>query len=73
MTYKGLNFLDDCAAECVPLYPQKEECIVKCTLGHSKMYTSGIIANSQTDRTPTEINRNCAVAKVRILVELGIL
>ena len=42
-------------------------------LGHSKIYTSGTIANSQTDRAPTEITKNGAVVKVRISVELGIL
>ena len=31
------------------------------------MYTCGTIANSQI--TPTEINKNGAIAKVRILVE----
>ena len=41
--------------------------------GHSKMYTPSTIANSETDRMPTKINKNGAVAKVRILVELGIL
>ena len=41
--------------------------------GHSKIYTPGTIANSQTDRAPTEINKKGAVAKVKILVELGIL
>ena len=39
----------------------------------SKMYNPGTIANSQTDRTATKINKNGAVAKVRTLVELGIL
>ena len=38
-------------------------------LGHSKIYTSGTIANSQTDKAPTEITKNGAVVKV----ELGIL
>ena len=37
------------------------------------MYTPGTIADSKTDRMPTEINKNGAVAKVRSLVELGIL
>ena len=32
--------------------------------GHSKMYTPGTIANSQTQRVPTKINKNGAVAKV---------
>ena len=40
---------------------------------HSKIYTPDTKANSQTDRTPTEINKNGAVIKVRILVERGIL
>ena len=37
------------------------------------MYTSDTLPNSQTDRTPIKIDKNGAVAKVRILVELGIL
>ena len=32
--------------------------------GHSKMYTPGTIANSQTERVPTKINKNGAVVKV---------
>ena len=39
----------------------------------SKMCTPGTIANSETDRAPIKINKNGAVAKVRILVELAIL
>ena len=37
------------------------------------MYTPGTIADSKTDRTPTETNKNGAVVKVRILGELVIL
>ena len=40
---------------------------------HSKIYTPGTIANSQSDRAPTRIIKNGAVVKVRILVKLGIL
>ena len=72
MTDKGLNLFNDCAAECVYLCPQEEEC-TSSSRGHSKIYTPGTIANSQTDRAPTEINKKGAVAKVKILVELGIL
>ena len=32
--------------------------------GHNKMYTPAAIANSQTQRVPTKINKNGAVAKV---------
>ena len=32
--------------------------------GHSKMYTPGTIANSQTQKVPTKINKNGTVAKV---------
>ena len=71
VTGKGLNLFGDCAAGCVHLCPQEGEC-TSSSWGHSKMYTPGTVANSQTDRRPTEINKNCAVAKVRILVELGI-
>ena len=54
------------------LCPQEEEC-TSSSRGHSKIYTPGTIANSQTDRVPTKINKNGAVAKVGILVELEIL
>ena len=71
-TDKGLNVFDDYAAECVYLFPQEEEC-TSSYWGHSKIYTLGTMANSQTDRTPTEIDKNGAVTKVEILLELGIL
>ena len=32
--------------------------------GHSKMYIPGTIGNLQTQRVPTKINKNGAVAKV---------
>ena len=35
--------------------------------------TPGTIANLQTDRALTKINKNGAVVRLRILVELGIL
>ena len=35
--------------------------------GHSEIYTSGSIANSQ--RMPTEINKTGTIAKMKILVE----
>ena len=72
MTGKDLNLFDDCAAECVYLCPQ-EEGSTSSPWGHSKIYAPGTIANSQTDRAPTEINKNGAVVKVTILVELGML
>ena len=72
VTGKGLNLFDDCAAECVYLFPQEEEC-TSSSWGQSKICTLGTMANSQTDRTPTEIDKNGAVAKVKILLELGIL
>ena len=45
----------------------KKQCI-SASCGVSKWYTSGTIANSQ--RTPTEINKNGAIFKVRMLVKL---
>ena len=71
-TGKGLNLFDDCAAEYVYLYPQKEEC-TSSSWEHSKIYILGTMANSKTDRAPTEIDKNDAVVKVRILLELGII
>ena len=56
MTDKGLNLFDDCAAECVYLCPQEEDC-TSSSLWHNKIYTLGIIKNSQTDRAPTEIKK----------------
>ena len=72
MTDKGLNLFDDCAAECVYLCPQEEDC-TSSSWGYSKIYTSGTLANSQTGRAPTKINKNVTIVKVRILVELRIL
>ena len=59
MADKGLNLSDDFAAECVHLCPQEEGC-TSSSWGHSKMYTPGTIANSDTDRTPIKINKNGA-------------
>ena len=72
VTDRDLNLSDGCAVECVYLCPQEEEC-TSSSWGNSKIYIPGIIANSQTDRAPTKINKNVAIVKVRILVELGIL
>ena len=72
MTDKGLKLFDDCAAECVCLCPQEEECTSSCW-GHSKICTPDTIANRQAERAPNRTNKNGAVVKVRILEELGIL
>ena len=53
MADKGFNRFDKCAARCVHLFPQEEECC--SSWGDSKMYTSGSITNSQ--RMLTEINK----------------
>ena len=50
MADRGLNYFNECDAECVHLYPQKEEC-TSSSGGDSKMYTPGTIAKSQ--RKPT--------------------
>ena len=71
-TGKGLNLFDDCAAECVYLCPQEEEC-TSSSWGHSKVYTLGTMENSKTDRAPTEIDKLGAAVKERILLELRIL
>ena len=68
MADKGLNVFNECAAECVHLCPQEEECS-SSSRGGSKMHLSGTIANSQ--RMPTD--KNGAIAKVSILVEQVIL
>ena len=70
MVEKGVNLFDECISECVHLCPQLEECI-SSSWGDSKMYTPGTIANSQ--RIPTKINKNSAIAEVRILVKQVIL
>ena len=51
----------------------RKKCVPLLSWGHSKMYSPGTITNSHTDKTPTKIKKNGAVAKVRILMELGIL
>ena len=45
MIDEGLNLFDKCAARCVHLSTQEEECTSSYS-GSSKMYTSGSIANS---------------------------
>ena len=67
------NSFDDCAAECVYISVPSGRRVYLFFLGYSKMHTPGTIANSQTDRAPTEINKVGAVVKVTILVQLGIL
>ena len=52
--------------------PQEEEC-TSSSRGYSITYTPGTIADLQTDRVLTKINKNGAVVRLRILVELGIL
>ena len=61
MTNKGLN-------SC----PQEEQC-TSSSGGYIKIYTPGTIANLLRDKALTKINKNGAVARLRILVELGIL
>ena len=70
MANNRLNLFDECAAECVHMCPQEEECTSSLS-GDSKIYTPGITANSR--RTSTKINKNGAIANVRILVEQVIL
>ena len=60
------NLFDECAARCVHLSLQEEEC-TSSSWGDSKMYTSASIANSQ--RMLTEINENGTIAKISIWVE----
>ena len=62
MSDKGLNIFDECAAECVHLASGR----IVPHLPENKMYTPDTIANSQ--RMPTKINKNGAIAKVKILV-----
>ena len=66
MTDKRFNIFDGCAAKCIHLFPQEEEC-TSSSWGDSKMYTSGSIANSQ--KMLTEINDSDAIVKKRIWVE----
>ena len=70
MADKGLNFSSKCAAECANMCPQEEECTC-CSCGSNKMYTHGTIKNSQ--RTPSKINKDGTIAKVRVLVKQMIL
>ena len=56
VTNKDLNVFDDCAAECVHLCPQEQECTSSSWV-HSKMYTLGTIPNSQRDRAPVKMNK----------------
>ena len=62
MSDKGLNIFDVCAAECVHLPSGR----IVSHLPENKMYTPDTIANSQ--RMTTKINKNGAIAKIKILV-----
>ena len=65
---KGLDFFDECAAKCLPMFPQEEES-TSSSWEDRKIYKAGIIANSQT--TPTEIKM--VLLPKEILVEQVIL
>ena len=52
--------------------PQEEE-YTSSSWGYSKIYTPGTIADLETDRALTKINKNGAVVRLRISVELEIL
>ena len=54
MTGKGFNLFDECAAKCVHLVPEEEECS-SSSLANSKMYTSRSIANSQRMLTKIKV------------------
>ena len=54
MADKGLNLFNECAARCLNLYPQEEDCN-SSSWEDSKICTSGSIANSQ--RMLTEIKK----------------
>ena len=54
MADKELNLFDECAARCVHLHPQEEDC-TSSSWEDSKIYTSGSIENSQ--RMLTEIKK----------------
>ena len=62
--------MDEYAVDCVYLCPQVEYC-TSSSWEDNKMYTSGTIANSQ--RTPTKVDKNGTIAKVRIFAEQMIL
>ena len=66
MTDKGFKLFDDCAARCLHLSPQEEEC-TSSSWGDSNRYTSGSIAYLQ--RMLTEINKSSAIAKIGTWVE----
>ena len=67
MAVKSLNIFYKCAAECVHLHSQKN---VKCKM-YSKMYKPGAIANLQG--IPTNINKDGAISKIRIIAKQVIL
>ena len=63
MTEKGFNLFHECAARCVHLLPQEEECTSSAML----CCTFSSIANSQ--RIQTEVNESNTIGKIRIYVE----
>ena len=70
---KGLNFFDECTAECVNMYPEEEQCTSSypSSWEGNKMYSPGTKAISQ--RVPSKTNKNGVIAKERILLEQAIL
>ena len=60
MADKGLNLFNECAARCVNLYPQEEDCN-SSSWEDSKICTSGSIANSQ--RMLTEIKKSGTITQ----------
>ena len=63
---KKLNLFYKCAARCIHLSIQEEECAFS-SLGDSNMHTCGTIANSEMKTTA--IKKKGTVAKLRILLE----
>ena len=66
MIDKRFNFLDECAARCVHLFPEEED-FTSSSRGDSKMYPSGSLVNSQ--RMLTESNKSDIITKIWIWVE----
>ena len=62
MTDKDLNLFNEFAAELVHLCPQEEKC-TSSSSGDNKIYTPGTIANLQTARMSTVLNKNGALPK----------
>ena len=65
MIDKGFDLFNECAARCVHLFPQEEE----CTSSSWETIKCRHLATANSQRMLTEINKSGTIAEIRIWVE----